>query len=205
MKLLLFIIALVALSAGGQNLTLSDGAFVGSLGPAVAGSASCPSDGSPDVTSDGASTQIITDSDAYRFHGAFYTPAATKQLCKVGFKLKTGAGDVSAKTYTAYVYSLSGTTLDTVLATSSAVAGTAIPGTAGTVIFTFSGNPTLTGGTQYAIVVSSGETDAVNYILGYYGTGSVAESEYGLWRSIFTSSYAPGGSIDCAFSLYWYD
>ncbi len=165
----------------------------------------CPDDGSPDITQDASSTQIITDNNAYRFHGAFYSPSITKQVCKVGFKLKTSGGDVSGKTYTSYIYSLSGTSLDAVIATSDSVSGTSIPAVAATVIFAYSTNPTLTSGSQYAVVVSSGETDVTNYIIGYYGAGTIDNSSYGLWSNTLVNSYNPGGTSDCAFSLYWYD
>ncbi len=188
----------------GQQSALSP--RVGTFSKPVAG-LSCPDDGSPDITANLSTTQAFGEIAAYRFHGFFYTPSTTKQLCKVGFKLKTGTGDVSGKTYTAYVYTLSGTTLSSVISdgTSAGVSGSVITGTAATVIFTFSGNPTLSSGTTYAIVVTPGSTDASNYCLGYYGSGSMADASFGLWRDNLQNSYNPLGTSDCSASLYWYD
>lgn len=173
-----------------------------------ASSLSCPPDGSPDISQDGTSTQSIGEIAAYRFHGIFYTPPSTMQLCKVGFKLKTQSGDISGKTYTAYIYTLSGTTLSSVIAdgTSTGISGSAITGTAATVLFPFTGNPTLSSGTTYAIVVTPGSTDASNFCIGYYnGSGSMSDATFGLWRDNLQNSYNPGGTSDAACSLYWYD
>lgn len=193
--------------ARGAVLTLADPAMVGRTRPAGS-SLSCPPDGSPDISQDGTSTQSIGEIAAYRFHGCFYTAPATKQLCKVGFKLKTSGGDISGKTYTAYVYTLSGTTLDSVITngTSTGISGSVVTGTAATVLFPFTGNPTLNSGTTYAIVVTPGSTDATNFCIGYYNSsGSMADATFGLWRDNLQNSYNPGGTSDAACSVYWYD
>lgn len=176
---------------------------------AQAAGLSCPADGSPDITQDGTTTQSLGEISAYGYHGFFYVTPATKQLCKIGFKMKTVAGDISGKTYTAYVYTLSGTTLNSVITdgTSTGISGSVITGTAATVLFPFTGNPTLTSGTTYAIVVTPGSTDATNYCLCYYNnSGAMADSTLGLWRmDTKASSFNPGGTVDAACSLYWYD
>lgn len=191
----------------GQVLTISDSATT-SRSRATVPSLSCPPDGSPDIIQDGSAGQAFCEISAYRYIGCFYTPTQTKQVCKLGFKLKTLSGDISSKTYNAYIYTLSGTTLSSIITngTSNNVAGTVITGTASTVIFSFPNNPTVNSGTTYAFVCTNGTTDATNYGSGYYtNAGSMSDATFGLWRDNGQNSYNPGGTYDLAGSIYWYD
>jgi hypothetical protein len=185
------------------------------LKPASAGgSASCPADGSPDIdqaTQDNG--QSFGQNSDFGFVGEKATDATTRQICKVRSYLTLEAGSVTAKFYTCRIYTMSGNDLNTVVATSDSIAGNnSWAGTA--VIFTFVGNPTLTGGTEYARVVYSSNSsgvpvgvDAANFISYQIKetTNPLANNQFNSWATNLVVNSLHGGTTDGKMSLYWYD
>ena len=96
---------------------------------------------------------------------AQWSPASgTVSICKVSFTLSLGLGSVTGYTYYAKIWSMDGTSLDTVLGTSTGVKGSNAWSDTD-VEFTFSSPVSCSAGTDYAITVDHGETEnGLNYI-----------------------------------------
>lgn len=200
-----------------QSGLLKNPSYVATLKAQAAGGGggSCPADGSPSIdqsTQDNA--QRTGGDDDYFYVGDKWTDASTRQICKVRFYLGLNAGSVTSKFYTCRIYTLTGTALNTVVTNgqSNSVAGSdAWSNTA--VYFTFSGNPSLTGGTTYARVVyvsdASGNpvaSNSTNNIQTYFKetTNPLANSAFTAWNTVFAENFAFGGNSDGKGSVYWF-
>lgn len=203
------------LKAGPPFAASPRSAYRGQIHPAPAaggGGGSCPADGSPDVdqaTEDNAQ-QFGLDTDRF-YIGQKFTDSTTRQICKVRFYLGA-VGTISAKFYTCRIYTLSGNNLSTVVATSNSIAGN--NGWANTaVVFTFAGNPTVTGGTTYAYVVYSSDAsgnpaaaDATNRAqMNFKETTNPHQGEFNVWNTTLGLDLAFSGTSDAKWSLYWFD
>lgn len=118
----LAILLMTVLDSRGQIGITGNAAFVGAAGfSAASGGGSCPS--SPTVAQNVYNANQacgLTDGIGHYRTGLIgYTNAATINICGADFLMTYVAGDISGKTFKAYVYSLSGNNLDTLLATSS--------------------------------------------------------------------------------------
>jgi hypothetical protein len=91
-----------------------------------------------------------------------WDPAASISVCRLDFNLTKSAGSITGFSYAAQIYTLSGTALNTLLATSDSVTGSDA-WSATTVTFSFSSPPALSSGTQYALVVTRNGFDGSNY------------------------------------------
>ncbi len=108
-----------------------------------------------------------------------YDPGSNKTICRVDFYFTSVVGNISTKTFNSRIYTISGTTLGSLLGTSDNVSGSGIGG-AGWVQFDFSTPVAITTGSDYAILVTMNETDVSNYVtVGYHGTitldGAIAQ------------------------------
>lgn len=124
----------------------------------------------------GNNTNVAFGTAATPQSGQQFTPAKTGKICKVTINL----GKVGSPTdnVSLAIYDLDGSDHpDNLLGTAdNVVAGGAVPAVFGEqeFDFTFANGPVLTGGTQYAIVLTrSGSTDNSNYFAPYGGTGSL--------------------------------
>jgi len=136
------------------------------------------------------------DTDYYR--GVTFRLTTAGKICSVLFKL-SNTGDISAKSYTAHLWSTTGaaTTLDAVLATSDAVTcptcTTNSVWNKTEVTFTFPTPYSASTGVDYVITLTSGAaTDATKYIEINYN-GSDAESYWG-WGRWSSAGGAAGSS-----------
>jgi len=136
----------------------------------------------------GTSGDTMNRSSAEAYGGIFYTPTDNIDLCQYKFYPKSVTGDVSAKTYKATVYALSGTTLITSLGSSTGLTGNNLWDATTPLIFDFPSVVNLVGSTQYAIVIwvdngGSPAYDSSNYLtLGYSATGGTPTNIYAIWR-----------------------
>lgn len=117
-----------------------------------------------------------------------FQETTSRILGKVTWKITKTTGSISAISYRCRVWSLSGTALNTALATSDAVLGD--NGWSQTSVdFIFSTPYTLASGTTYAITLDAGGIDASNYISVFFESrGSVPSpapgpAGRGLWRT----------------------
>jgi len=183
--------------------------IVGGGVAAVAGG-SCPADGSPDIDFNTGTDSVAFGEQAdgtHHYVGTTYIPASTKQICKIGFQFIRGSGDVTDKTYTCKIWTMSGTALDAVI-TNGTSGSKASDGwwTATWVIFEFSGNPTMTADVTYCITVETAD-DATNYQGAYYTYGGALYngSGSGKWTSAGVQHDAPVADRDMNIKIYYYD
>ena len=133
-------------SGGGQSSSLSCQAYVSTYGTV-------------------SSYDVCRTSSSYYAGQAQWSPASgTVSICKVSFTLTRGDGSVIGYTYYAKIWSMDGTSLDTVLGKSSGVKGSN-EWSDTDVTFTFSSPVSCAAGTDYAITLDHGETeDGASYI-----------------------------------------
>jgi hypothetical protein len=110
--------------------------------------------------------------EAQYFVGTTYKHASTNiTVCKIGFLMKIGGGDISGKTFLCKIWTPSANavhavdTSGTALATSNGVSGSTITSSAAEIDFTFSTPYTLTADTYYIITVDAGGADDTNYAM----------------------------------------
>lgn len=110
-------------------------------------------------------TVCKTTSAYYAGQGQWSPASGTVSICQVSMTLTKAAGSVTGYTYYAKIWSMSGTSLDTVLGTSAGITGSD-EWSDTNVDFTFTSSVSCTAGTDYAITVDHGAVaDGVNYIL----------------------------------------
>lgn len=119
------------------------------------------------------------------FCGSTVTPTSTISVCKVDFYISYKAGDISGKTFQAYLCTVSGGNLDVMTEADATVTGSNSWADAslsiGTAVsFEWAAGYSMTSGTEYAVVVTMDSADASNY----------AELENS------TSTDIPGGSAE---------
>ena len=159
------IILLTVLDSRGQGYTLRDAAFVGAANVA-SGGGSCPS--TPTVAQNVYNAnQACGLSDGighYRTGLIGYTNASLIYICGADFLMTYVAGDISGLTFKAYVYSLSGNNLDTLLATSSTTISGNNSWSHTTNHFEFSTAAIVAPGTRVAVFVQPTQAgDNANY------------------------------------------
>lgn len=125
----------------------------------------CPADTAPSSTSDQTTEQIgVARADASYYAGqAQWTDGGTpRTICKLGFKTTAIDGNITAKTFKAYIFSMTGDNLNTIQATSTGISGAAI--VVGWNYFTFP-TPFLTSASvKYALVITPDSHDLANNI-----------------------------------------
>lgn len=127
------------------------------------------------------STTTVCAGGAERWVGGIFNLATGGQITKATFMLSKSVGSVVGKTYTCYVYSLTGNNLNAVLGTSIGVLGSdAWSNTP--VEFTFPLPVAFSAGTAYAIVISTGSDDGSNYAVMHAGADS-ALIDLAKWNS----------------------
>lgn len=165
--------------------------------------ASCPDDGSP---SQGPSATTET----YRFgsttdnifHGQneWNDGGVSRTICKVAFEVTAIDGTVSGKTYKAYIYTLTGTSLNAIQATSNALTGIA---TIGWKVLTFP-IPFATGGasTPYGLAVKAEDgADGSNLLWVSNSTTAEISGHRELWNSSGAAQLGSGN--DCGLRIYY--
>lgn len=150
--------------------------------PVQAGSLASMLGGSPPVAL--TETLLVQQTDAslvtsfaqyttQRYGGTVFTDTADRLLSKVEFFFALGSGSISGKTFYCKIYTLNGTALNTLIATSTGIAGQnswISSGGWGSFVFA-SPYVSLTANTSYAVVVDSGGVDGANVVgIGYKGT-----------------------------------
>lgn len=136
----------IVCSGGGQSSSLSCQAYVSATG-----------------TTDQYGVSR-TSATYYAGQGQWSPASGTVSVCQVSFTLVLAAGSVTGYTYYAKIWSMDGTSLDTVLGTSTGVTGSDAWSDTD-VEFTFSSPVSCSAGTDYAITLDHGETeDGTNYI-----------------------------------------
>jgi hypothetical protein len=108
-------------------------------------------------------------------------------------------GTVTGKSYTCYIYSMSGFNLGSVQSTSSSIAG---PSATGWIYFQFPSPFLTTASASYAFVVTPGSVDGSNDI---WFTSGDTDNITG-YREQFDSGGSPGfasGTVDCSIRIYW--
>jgi hypothetical protein len=169
------------------------------------GGGSCPADGSPSITQagDGANIQNINSSLLLTQTGQLWQTNTAVTMCKAAFSLYKVAGDISGKTYVVKVYSMTGCTLNTLLATSDGVTG--VNGWFLTdVVFNFSTPVALSANTDYAIVVTTtGAADGANYAAIEINTSGTATGTRDYWDNTGVSLNACLAGGDCRFKWYF--
>lgn len=141
-----------------------------------------------------------TSNDAYKYVGQYITPASNVTICRVDFYISYKAGDISGKTFRAYISTLgAGSALDTMTEADATVAGNnsweaAANSTGTAVTFEWDAGYAMTASTEYAIVVTmDGAADASNYAeLEYSVSSSIpgAGATAARWNSLFAESGA---------------
>ena len=174
------ILALIFLFAPSQIWAF--GVQQGISGAVAGGGGSCDTVVWSNTTA-GTSDFDINDNEFYYIVGNRVTPASETTVCKVDFYISYKAGDISGKTFRAFIYTTSVDALNSGTEADSTVSGnnswSDSSNSTGTVVsFEWSGGYTMSGSTEYAIVVRmDGAADTSNY----------AELEYS------TSTAFPGG------------
>lgn len=127
------------------------------------------------------------------------TGEPSEDVCQFDIDVASITGDISGKTYTAYIYSRDGTALDVIQGTSDSVSGADI--SVGTNSFTFSPAVTLEAGD--AIVFTTGTYDASNYFNVDFrsSNGDGGYGYYARWDSVKNQDNAQT-SWDYIYELY---
>ena len=144
----------------------------------LSGSPPAASGGGCSVTPSYSQTSIGFDTEywaAYDFVGAKYSSTTSYDVCSIKYYVSVIVGNLSSETIYAQVYSLSGTSLNTLLGQKQLVS-TSITTGWNTVTFD---SPIATGTSGFAIVLtkSSGETNYIKYgftgnVSGDWNTGA---------------------------------
>lgn len=170
--------------------------------PVAAAGASCPADGSPSADSG-------TTADDYRCgqntsnrrtgQSKWNDGGTPRTICKLAFYVANFTGTVSAKTYNAWIYSMTAANLNAVQATSDNVTG--VSGV-GWKVFQFS-TPFLTSASvNYALIFGPTAPDASNYVW----VGATATDVVTGYREIFDDAGVgnfTSGTTDQGIRIYW--
>jgi hypothetical protein len=178
-------------------------------GGVAAVSASCPADGSPDLSFGANPDNVaeVSNNNYSGYIGARIYPSVTKQICKVGFELSLGGGSISSKTYYAEIRSESAA-----YTIGSAITNGTSDGVTGsnawdhtTVYFTFATPPTISSGTYYYIIIRS-TLDASNYALAWLRvTGVDSGVEHAKCDSTSNDCRQDLLTKDTTMRVYYYD
>ncbi len=142
------------------------------------------------------STAVGTDAVRYYCGSADYSPASNKSVCRIDIYIYSIIGDVSAKTYNMKIFTMSGTSLGTLLGTSGNVSGASITATTW-IQFSFSTPVNIASGTNYGIVITASEADVNNYIkYGDYSAGTLSGVET-TWYSDLSLGQSWAGYDPC--------
>lgn len=164
----------------------------------------CPADSAPSVISDQFVGEVrVSGGLLYTGHSHWNDGGVARTICKVGFKVSAIDGDISGKTWTAYICALSGDTLVLpALATSTGVSGASIVMQWN--YWTFPTPFTTTPSTMYALVLSAGSLDVVNTIWIRVGDTDEIVGHREMWdNSGFANWGAGGGATDCGIKIFW--
>lgn len=128
------------------------------------------------------------DTTSTYYTGAlYYNDSTARTIGKIGFRVAKKTGSITSKTFTVRLWSMSGSSLNTELATSAGITGDNSWTNTSIVDFIFSTPYTISTGVNYAITIDAGGTDGSNYATGYFnGTGSFPSpmpADRGFWRS----------------------
>ena len=156
--------AIVGLKAYPQALTLADPATV-----PVAAAAGCPTSATFAWTGTGTSWNFGSSTSLWSFGIYNWSPASSGSVCRVKFTLTKAAGSITAKTFYAQVYTISGNAQGTLLGESDGVAGSD-SWSLTNVSFEFATPASVSSGTNYIISITMKEADAANYARGFSAT-----------------------------------
>lgn len=169
---------------------------------AAVGGGSCPADGSP---SEGPAATI----EVYRFgsntdnifHGQneWNDGGVARSICKIAFEVTFIEGDVSGKTYFARIYTLTGTALNALQASSNGLTGIS---TTGWKVLTFA-SPFATGGssTPYGLAIEAPSADGTNYLWVSNSTSAEIAGHRELWNAGGVAQVGSGD--DSGLRIYW--
>jgi hypothetical protein len=170
--------------------------------PVVAAGASCAA-GISQTSNDGDGI-IYAALDTNRYQGQRdWSNASARNICQIDFMLSLGAGTITGLTFVARIWTMSGTSLDANVASSSGVSGSQ-GWSASWVSFAFSSPYTTTGGTNYGITIDDGGTSSgSNYAVVRKNstTGGLA-GDYEKWNAAKSFQIGSGGP-DIAIKIYW--
>jgi hypothetical protein len=176
------------------------------------GSATCPDNASPDVqeatdSNDDELSLGRNNSPNFSVGQGLYSDATTRTICKVGFFIRVGAGNTSAKNYVVKIYTMTGDALNTVIAngTSDVVTGF----NSGTFVWTYfswsGAKPVMTGGTTYAFVLeATSAVDAANYILAQAPLLSTISGNKMGWSNLGVAEIN-SATYEMNIKIFWYD
>jgi len=117
-----------------------------------------------------------------------YIPSGNHTICQIDYYVHSVTGNVSAKVHNMYIFTLTGNDLNTQVGKSDDKTGVAV----GSNTFTFTTKPTLTNGTQYAIVIGSAEDASNKIAIDIKGGSTTFGNIVGNWTSagVKVSSYS---------------
>lgn len=184
---------------------------------AAAPAGSCPADGSPDITALATNDDedaVAIDTDRFYVGQKLFTDASNRIVCKIGFYMEIGAGDISGKFYRAAIWTMTGNNLNAVISNGYSDQITGIVA-GGWKDFAWTGSmPSITGGgTTYALTVGSygsGTTtpaspDLTNRAVVWADTPSSAVAgSKAVWNTAGTLE-TDSTTYDSSIRLYWYD
>jgi len=203
-------IACVMLSVIAKAQLARNPGFIGGLqSGAASGGGGCPADGSPSTNTTGSTGYAflpINSAEIYIGQNQWTDDGTPRTICKVGFQLTKNSGDISGKTFTAYIYTNYSTGNFYINAGSPSATSTGILGTntwSGTMVrFSFPTPFTTTANQQYAIVVNCGAEDGANNV--QFDKG--ASSQITGYAEYFDAAGVPGltsGTADVVMEIYW--
>lgn len=97
-----------------------------------------------------------------------YNDSIARSIGKITVRLTAASGDISGKTYTVRIWTMSGSNLGSNVASSSGVSGNN-SWSATDVDFLFSPAYTISTSTNYAVTIDQGADDSTNYASGLFG------------------------------------
>lgn len=162
---LVLLLMALPLRAGGLMM-------IGGGTPAADGASCQASSFQGSLTYDNEWDYSIADAAGAYYRALKFTAGASKSVCKIEIVMNVAAGNVSAKNYTARLWTLSGENLNVELGASTAVTG--VTGGPTTYTFTFSTPVSITASTAYGLTVSTGSTDGSNYASWAGNTGAIS-------------------------------
>lgn len=185
--------------AGGKTATTTTNAS-----SAAAGGGSCPADGSPSLESNQSSEAYrcgSTTDNRRTGHAAWNDGGVSRTICKLAFEISDIEGDVSGKTFNAYIFTMTSGNLNVLQATSDNLTGVSATGW---LVFNFS-TPFATGGasTPYALVFGQAVADAVNYVWVVAGDTDVITGYRDLFDNSGNAQIGSGSAVDASVRIYW--
>ncbi len=122
----------------------------------------------------------INDGSGFKYVGNSFTPAGAETICKATFYVSYKTGDISAKTFRAYLCTVTGNDLNVLTEADSTVTGSnAWSDTP--IDFEWSAGYSVSGSTEYVIIITMGATgvedsDGSNYAELEYSTSTAFPS-----------------------------